>query len=60
MNLVNVILSTFVANITVDWSLLGLAAHSAGSDVILELLKNETIGAKVTKLLREHIMSYVD
>ena len=47
VNLVSVILSTFVANVTVDWSMLGLGAHSAGSDVILQLLKNETIGAKV-------------
>lgn len=46
-NLVSVILSTYVANVTVDWSLLGLAAHSAGSDVILQLLKNKTIEAKV-------------
>ena len=51
VNLVDVILSTFVANVTVDWSLLGLGAHSAGSDVILQLLKNETVGAKVTMLL---------
>ena len=46
-NLVKVILSTYVANVTVDWSMLGLAAHSEGSNVILELLKNETTGAKV-------------
>ena len=49
VNLVSVILSTFVANVTVDWSMLGFGAHSAGSDVILQLLKNETIGAKVCK-----------
>ena len=53
VNLVDVILSKFVANVTVDWSLLGLAAHSAGSDVILQLLKNETVGAKVRTLLRK-------
>ena len=46
-NLVNEILSTFVANVTVNWNILGLAAHSAGSDVILQLLQNKTIGAKV-------------
>ena len=46
-NLVSEILSTFVANVTIDWSLLGLASHSAGSDVILQLLQNNTIGAKV-------------
>lgn len=47
-NLVDVILSTYVDNVTVDWSLLGYGAHSAGSDVILQLLKNETGGtAKV-------------
>jgi len=46
-NLVDVILSTYVANVTVDWTMLGLGAHSAGSDVILQLLKNGTTGAKV-------------
>ena len=59
VNLVSVILSTFVANVTVDWSMLGLGAHSAGSDVILQLLKNKTIGAKVTTMLCEHV-SYMD
>ncbi|XP_065899751.1 uncharacterized protein [Dysidea avara] len=50
-NLAQQVLPSLVDNVTVDWSLLGLAAHSAGGDTILQLLQNRTLGAKAVAFM---------
>ncbi|XP_065896388.1 uncharacterized protein [Dysidea avara] len=49
-NLVQV-LPSLADSVTVDWSLLGLAAHSAGADIILQLLQNKKLEAKAAAFM---------